>query len=86
MREAWHAARPALVREGEPHYNGAMIYLLSYVIRGEAGSGKIAESDHYPVAGEEISLDGRRYRILSVEDLIPPRAKICYVHVLCEAV
>lgn len=62
-----------------------MTYHVSYVIRGERGAGKIVEVDHYPEVGEEVELAGRRYRIVEVEDLIPPRAEVSYVHALCEA-
>lgn len=61
-----------------------MIYQVSYVIRGEKGEGKIEQIDHYPRLGETVNLDGKAYRIVEVEDLIPPRAKFCYVHALCE--
>lgn len=61
-----------------------MIYQVSYVIRGQKGGGKIEQMDHYPKPGETVDLYGRVYRIVEVEDLIPPRAKFCYVHALCE--
>ncbi len=90
------ARRRALGTAGQDGYNrratgwfrrqkrAAMTYQVSYVIRGERGAGKIAAADHYPEIGEEVELAGRRYRIIEVEDLIPPRAEVCYVHVLCE--
>lgn len=61
-----------------------MIYQVSYVIRGEKGAGKIEQLDHYPQPGETVDLRGRKYRVVEVEDLIPPKAQFCYVHALCE--
>lgn len=61
-----------------------MIYQVSYVIRGQKGAGKIAMVDHYLQPGEEVELHGRRYVVVETEELIPPRSRFCYLHVVCE--
>jgi len=63
-----------------------MIYQVSYVIRDPKNPGEIVNSDHYPRIGELVTLKGRSYRVVEVKDLIPPRAKFCYVHALLEPV
>ena len=62
-----------------------MLYQVSYVVRGEKGAGKIEQIDHYPRIGELVKLRGQIYRIIQLEDLIPPKSKFCYVHAVCEA-
>lgn len=68
-----------------------MIYQVSYVINRPKGKKKkaadnldLVESDHYPQVGEMVTVEGKRYRIVEVVDLIPPRAQFCYVHALVE--
>lgn len=63
-----------------------MIYQVSYVIRGRKGAGKIAVVDHYLQPGEEVELAGERFTIIETEELIPPRSRFSYQHVVCEPI
>ena len=60
-----------------------MIYKVSYVVKGGTHPGAIVNEDKHPEVGDIVMLGKRRFRIIEVEDLIPPRNNFAFIHVLC---
>jgi hypothetical protein len=61
-----------------------MIYKVSYVVKGGSHPGAIINRDSPPQVGEQVQLDGERFEIVEVIELLPPRNDFAYVHATCE--
>ena len=60
-----------------------MIYKVSYVVVGGSHPGAIINQDTPPGMGEQIELNGERFEIVEVIELLPPRDDIAYLHATC---
>lgn len=60
-----------------------MIYKVSYVVVGGSHPGAIINQDASPNVGDEIQLNGKRFEILEVVELLPPRDDFAYLHATC---
>jgi len=58
-----------------------MMYKVSYVIVGGRHPGAIANRENPPRLGEIIELGERRFEVIEVADLVPPRGDFAYLHV-----
>jgi hypothetical protein len=58
-----------------------MVYKVSYVVIGRSHPGAILNQEAPPRLGEVMELGGRKYRIVEVTDLMPPRGDFAYLHV-----
>lgn len=63
-----------------------MIYKVSYVVAGGSHPGAIINQDTPPDVGEEIQLNGKRFEIVEVIELLPPRDDLAYLHATCRPV
>jgi hypothetical protein len=63
-----------------------LIYKVSYVIVGGSHPGAIINQDQPPQVGDQVRLNGGRFEIVEVIDLLPPRNDFAYVHATCEPV
>ena len=63
-----------------------MIYKVSYVIVGGSHPGAIINQDEPPQVGHPVVLDGDRFEIVEVIELLPPRGDFAYVHATCEPI
>lgn len=61
-------------------------YKVSYVVLGEDNPGAILNLEQRPEEGQIIELNGKRYKIIEVVDLIPPKGDFFYVHATLEPV
>jgi hypothetical protein len=60
-----------------------MIYKVSYVVKGGVHPGAIVNENKHPEVGDIVTLGKRKFRIVEVEDIIPPRNNFAFIHVLC---
>jgi hypothetical protein len=58
-----------------------MIYKVSYVVLGGQHPGAIRNERARPATGDQIRLGRRRFEVIEVSDLLPPRDEIQYLHV-----
>jgi hypothetical protein len=56
---------------------------VSYVIKGQPGSGLIRNEDHLPQPGEVVKLGDREFTVTEVIELIPARGDWGYYHATC---
>ena len=63
-----------------------MIYKVSYVVVGGSHPGAIINEDEPPKVGDRVRLDGDRFKIVEVIELLPPRGDFAYVHATCEPI
>lgn len=63
-----------------------MIYKISYVIRGQPGSGLIRNEDHLPRPGDVVTLGEDQFTVTEVIELIPARVDWGYFHATCEPI
>ena len=61
-----------------------MIYKVSYVVVGGSHPGAIINQDAPPETGDYIQLDGGRFEIIEVIELLPPRDGFSYFHATCQ--
>lgn len=59
-----------------------MIYKVSYVVAGGKHPGAIVNRETAPRLGEKVEIGGRRFEVVEVTDLIPPRGEFAYLHVV----
>jgi len=60
------------------------MYKVSYVDHTRPGGGTIISQPQAPAVGEVIVLHGKRYRVIEVIELIPPRGMVHFLHVTIE--
>jgi hypothetical protein len=58
----------------------AAIYKVSYVVTGEDHPGAILNVDHMPEVGEKVELGRRRFVVVEVFELVPPRGEFHFLH------
>jgi hypothetical protein len=58
-----------------------MIYKVSYVVSGGDHPGAIVNRETAPQLGEIVEFSGKRFKVVEVADLIPPRGEFAYLHV-----
>jgi hypothetical protein len=63
-----------------------MIYQVSYVVIGGGHPGTIMNQEERPEAGERIEFAGKRFEIIEVLEIIPPRGDFAYLHATCRPV
>jgi hypothetical protein len=63
-----------------------VIYKVSYVVVGGSHPGAIINQDAPPETGDCVELDGGRFEITEVIELLPPYAGFSYIHATCEPV
>lgn len=63
-----------------------MIYKVSYVVVGGSHPGAIINQDTPPAVGEEIELEGERFEVFEVIELLPPHDGLAYFHATCRPV
>jgi hypothetical protein len=63
-----------------------VIYKVSYVVVGGSHPGAIINQDTAPDVGEQIELNGERFEIVEVIELLPPRDGLAYLHATCRPV
>ena len=59
-------------------------YKVSYVVHGEDHPGAILNLDQRPEQGDIVELGGKKYEIIEVVDLIPPKGDFFYLHATLE--
>jgi hypothetical protein len=63
-----------------------MIYKVSYVIVRGSHPGAIINQDQPPEIGAQVRLNGDRFEIIEVIELLPSRNNFAYVHATCQPV
>lgn len=58
----------------------ANIYKVSYVVSGEDHPGAIMNTDTRPKKGDQVRLGSRKFTVVEVIDLIPPKGEFHYLH------
>ena len=64
-----------------------MIYRVSYMVqgkvRGDRHPGLTRDEDQPPEVGSEVELAGERFRIIELQELIPPMGGFSFLHATC---
>jgi hypothetical protein len=63
----------------------AEIYKVSYVVQGEDHPGAIMNVKQRPKIGDQVKLAGRKFEVIEVQELIPPRGQFHFLHVTLRA-
>jgi hypothetical protein len=58
----------------------AAIYKVSYVVSGEQHPGAILNTEKRPKKGDDIQLGSRKFTVIEVIDLMPPKGEFRYLH------
>jgi hypothetical protein len=58
----------------------ANIYKVSYVVSGEDHPGAILNTESRPQKGDLVKLGSRKFTVVEVIDLIPPKGEFHYLH------
>ena len=58
----------------------AAIYKVSYVVIGEEHPGAILNTEREPRVGDTVVISGRQFRVVEVEELIPPHGDFHFLH------
>jgi hypothetical protein len=61
-----------------------VIYKVSYVVVGGSHPGAIINQDVPLETGDHIQLDGHRFEITEVIELLPSHGGFSYLHATCE--
>ncbi|MGD8604627.1 MAG: hypothetical protein PVF49_08645 [Anaerolineales bacterium] len=61
-------------------------YKVSYVVLGEDNPGAILNLEQRPEEGQIVELGEKKYKIIEVVDLIPPKGDFIYLHATLEPV
>ena len=56
------------------------IYKVSYVVSGEEHPGAILNTEKRPRRGDDIKLGSRKFKVIEVIDLMPPKGEFRYLH------
>ena len=59
------------------------IYKVSYVIVGIDHPGMILNQEEMPKKGETVTLGDKKFEVIEVLELVPPRGEFHYIHVTC---
>ncbi len=58
----------------------ADIFKVSYVVSGEDHPGAIMNTDTRPKKGDLVKLGSKKFKVVEVIDLIPPKGEFHYLH------
>ena len=58
----------------------AAIYKVSYVVIGEEHPGAILNTEREPQVGDTVKIGGRQFRVVEVQELIPPHGDFHFLH------
>ena len=58
----------------------AAIYKVSYVVSGEEHPGAILNTESRPEKGDQVTLGSKKFTVVEVIDLIPPKGEFHYLH------
>lgn len=58
----------------------AAIYKVSYVVIGEEHPGAILNTEREPRVGDTVKIGGRQFRVVEVQELIPPHGDFHFLH------
>ena len=65
-----------------------MIYRVSYMVRGtvrdQKHPGTTRDEDDLPQVGNRVELGGDLFKIVEVQELIPPMGGFSFLHASCE--
>jgi len=61
------------------------IYKVSYVVIGEEHPGAILNTEREPRVGDTVRIGDREFRILEVQELIPPHGDFHFLHASLKA-
>ncbi|MCI0397979.1 MAG: hypothetical protein L0332_09665 [Chloroflexi bacterium] len=64
----------------------AVYYKVSYVVEGGKHPGAIINTDKEPRVGDEVSFDGLVFKIVEVDELMPPAGDFGFLHATCRFV
>lgn len=59
------------------------IYKVSYVVIDSKEPGSIINQESLPQVGEHVRLRNKKFEVIEVLELIPPRGEFHYIHVTC---
>ena len=64
------------------------IYKLSIVVSDQRGVGGIQNLDKKPSTGDILTMgrSSKKYRIITLNELMPPRGNFIYLHATCETI
>jgi hypothetical protein len=63
-----------------------VIYKVSYVVVGGSHPGAIINQDAPPETGDHIWLDGGRFEVTEVIELVPSHGDFSYLHATCKPI
>ncbi len=63
----------------------AAIYKVSYVVIGEEHPGAILNTESKPKVGDTVKIGGRQFRVVEVQELIPPHGDFHFLHASLKA-
>lgn len=55
-------------------------YKVSYVVAGEKSAGAIQNQDHRPQVGEVVRIGRKKYEVVEVIEITPPREEFQFLH------
>lgn len=65
-----------------------MIYRVSYMVRGQVRGqkhpGLTRDEENLPEVGQQVELAGDLFKIIEVQELIPPMGGFSFLHATCE--